>query len=62
MSLGPCGSVEEAASRKVASQLDRIEAKLDALIEALAEDDIPEPALTLDGQDVGGERDTNREL
>lgn len=46
-------------------QLDRVEAKLDALLEVLAdeydeEDD--EPELSLDGSLVGGERDTSEAL
>ncbi|MGP1666978.1 MAG: hypothetical protein ACTS5I_13910 [Rhodanobacter sp.] len=47
------------------TQLDRIEAKLDALIAALAEedgDDEQEPAHTLDGLAVGFERDQNQSL
>lgn len=45
-------------------QLTRIEAKLDTLISALAEDgeDEETPALTLDGQQAGGERDQSRSL
>ena len=43
------------------SQLDRIEAKLDALIAALAEDgDAPE--FDLDGNPAGAERDQNAPL
>lgn len=45
--------------------LARIEAKLDTLISALAEDaqeDDGEPALTLDGQHAGGERDQSQSL
>lgn len=44
--------------------LGRIEAKLDILISALAEDDEeePAPALTLDGGLSGGERDQDRPL
>lgn len=46
------------------TQLDRIEAKLDALLKALADEEEAEvePGLDLDGQDIGGERDTSREL
>lgn len=45
-------------------QLTRIEAKLDTLISALAEDDGEDEAsaLTLDGQPAGGERDQSRSL
>ena len=42
-------------------QLDRIEAKLDVLLEVLAEEDAEvesEASLTLDGQSVGVERDS----
>lgn len=52
----PCSNVSP-------EQIDRIEAKLDALIEALAEDDAQEdPAFDLEGQPLGGERDQNQEL
>lgn len=44
------------------TQMDRIEAKLDALIAALAEDEEQEPSTTLDGDEAGGERDTNQPL
>lgn len=46
------------------SQLDRIEAKLDALLEALADEgeEIERPELTLDGEAVGGERDDSQPL
>jgi len=48
------------------TQLDRIEAKLDALLEALAseEEEEVEPlgGLTLDGEYEGGERDQNQPL
>lgn len=44
-------------------QLDRIEAKLDALLDALAaEDDGAAPAFDLDGELIGGERDQDQEL
>jgi hypothetical protein len=45
-------------------QLDRIEAKLDALLEALAEEeDEGEPELlSLDGEYVGSARDAGEEL
>lgn len=45
-------------------QLDRIEAKLDALLEALADEgEETEPdELTLDGEAVGGERDDSQPL
>jgi hypothetical protein len=47
----------------VQDQLDRIEAKLDALIAALADDgDEDAPQLTLDGLDAGGERDQGQSL
>ena len=45
------------------AQLDRIEAKLDALLEALAEEeDEGEPELSLDGEYFGGARDKGLEL
>lgn len=41
----------------------RMEAKLDSLIAALAEDeDDEEPSITLDGERAGGERDQNQSL
>lgn len=44
-------------------QLDRIEAKLDALLDALAaEEDGAAPAFDLDGDLIGGERDQDQEL
>ncbi|NYT25393.1 hypothetical protein H0A73_17470 [Alcaligenaceae bacterium] len=44
-------------------QLDRIEAKLDALLEALAEEDEDEPQYDLDGNLMeGGERDESQSL
>lgn len=44
-------------------QLDRIEAKLDALLEALAEEDEDEPQYDLDGNLIeSGERDDNESL
>lgn len=46
------------------TQLDRIEAKLDALLEALADEgeEMDQPELTLDGERVGGERDDSQPL
>ncbi len=51
-------------SHQEPTQLDRIEAKLDALIEALADEgeEIEQPELTLDGDMVGGERDDSQPL
>ncbi|CAB3653846.1 hypothetical protein LMG26685_02894 [Achromobacter mucicolens] len=45
-------------------QLDRIEAKLDALLDALADEgeEMEQPELTLDGEAVGGERDDSQPL
>jgi hypothetical protein len=44
-------------------RLDRIEAKLDALLAALAEEDEQEaPAQSLDGEYAGQERDQNQPL
>ena len=45
-----------------AQALDRIEAKLDALIAALAEDEPEKPGRTLDGDLFGGERDQTQSL
>lgn len=45
------------------TQLDRIEAKLDALILALSDDEQgDEPQFTLDGELIGGERDQGEML
>lgn len=46
------------------TQLDRIEAKLDALLVALADEgeEMDRPELTLDGEAVGGERDDTQPL
>lgn len=46
------------------TQLDRIEAKLDALLEALSDEgeEIEQPERTLDGEAVGGERDDSQPL
>lgn len=45
------------------TQLDRIEAKLDALLEALADEgEEAEVRITLDGEVVGGERDDSQPL
>jgi len=47
------------------SQLDRIERKLDALLEALAaegEEEQDEPTCSLDGELVPGERDQSQSL
>lgn len=46
------------------TQLDRIEAKLDALLEALADEgeEMEPRELTLDGEAVGGERDDSQPL
>ncbi|MBB3806403.1 hypothetical protein FHR51_002555 [Xanthomonas arboricola] len=46
------------------AQLDRIEQKLDALLNALADDveEDEEPARTLDGELYGGERDQSMSL
>jgi hypothetical protein len=46
-------------------QLVRIERKLDALLEALADDDVEEPdpaAITLDGDTVPADRDQSQSL
>ena len=45
------------------SQLDRIEAKLDLLIQALSEEDQEvEPGYDLDGNPAGMDRDESQEL
>lgn len=46
------------------TQLDRIEAKLDALLEALADEgeEIERRELTLDGEAVGDDRDDSQPL
>ncbi|USJ00868.1 hypothetical protein MUG10_00970 [Xanthomonas prunicola] len=51
-------------TQKNATQLDRIEEKLDTLIAALAgdEQEQEEPARTLDGDLAGGERDQSMGL
>jgi hypothetical protein len=50
--------------RATPTQLDRIEAKLDALLDALADEgeEMEQPELTLDGEAVGGERDDTQPL
>ena len=40
----------------------RVEGKLDALIEALAEEPEDQPLFALDGSPMGGERDTGAPL
>lgn len=42
--------------------LQRIEAKLDTLIDALAEDDSDEPAQDLEGRPIGAARDLDQPL
>lgn len=44
------------------SQLDRIEAKLDALLAALAEEDGESPVFSLGGEPVPSERNQDDEL
>jgi len=44
------------------SQLDRIEAKLDALIQALGEEDQDKPGYDLNGNALGIDRDESQEL
>lgn len=46
---------------EIYDRLDRIEAKLDALLAALADEE-QEPAQTLEGDYAGSERDTNQPL
>lgn len=45
-----------------AGTIERIEAKLDTLIAALDGEDTEEPGTTLDGEQVGGERDQTQGL
>lgn len=70
---GDPGSLKRAQERRAKrewlerakpTQLDRIEAKLDALLEALADEveETEQPVLTLDGEAVGGERDDSQPL
>ncbi|MBV7502087.1 hypothetical protein [Achromobacter sp. ACM05] len=49
---------------RISEQMARIEGKLDALIEALADEgeEMDQPDLTLDGEAVGGERDDSQPL
>lgn len=44
------------------SQVDRIEAKLDSLIAALADEQDEKPQVDLDGNPVPGERDQSQAL
>lgn len=59
-----CVGFKTALANPVPSQLDRIEAKLDALLEALADEGVEAQQLqaTLDGERVGGERDDSQPL
>ena len=50
------------ASHVDKTQLDRIEAKLDALLEALADEGIAPQGMSLDGRSVGAERDDSQPL
>jgi hypothetical protein len=61
---GPHDIVEECdRDYGLPSQQDRIEAKLDALIKALAEEeDQAQPGTALDGQPAGQERDQSQSL
>lgn len=60
----PRRSPTHPSSGRVVTQLDRIEAKLDALLEALADEgeEVEQRELTLDGESVGGERDESQPL
>lgn len=62
--VSPCLEDMAAIADTVPSQLDRIEAKLDALLEALADEgeEMDQAELTLDGEAVGGERDDTQPL
>lgn len=61
---GMVGPDECVLQQSQPTQLDRIEAKLDALLEALADEgeQMEQPELTLDGEAVGGERDDSQPL
>jgi len=61
---GMLGPDEYVLQQSQPSQLDRIEAKLDALLDALADEgeEVERPELTLDGEAVGGERDDSQPL
>lgn len=47
---------------EVLAAIARVEAKVDALIQALADDDGDEPSFTLDGHPAGAERDQGQSL
>lgn len=47
---------------EVLAAIARVEAKVDALIQALADDDDDEPQLTLDGDTVGAPREQGQSL
>ena len=49
---------------RISEHMARIEAKLDALLEALADEgeETEQRELTLDGEEVGGERDDSQPL
>jgi len=55
---------ETPTEKRIFQTLARIEAKLDALIDALADevDESERPEFTLDGFQIGGERDQNQIL
>ena len=52
---------ETPTEKRILQTLARVESKLDALIDALAEetDESERPEFTLDGFQIGGERDQN---
>jgi len=58
----PVPGVPWAVARHEPSQLDRIEAKLDALLAALADEETEAPEIDLDGSALPGERDQDEEL
>ncbi len=47
---------------EVLARLDRIEAALLAVVQAMAPDEDDEPGVTLDGEHLGGERDQGQSL
>jgi hypothetical protein len=48
--------------QQIQATCQRTEAKVDALIEALADGDDPQPQRTLEGEDAGRERDQSQSL
>lgn len=53
---------EGAALQRIEAAVLRVEGKLDTLVQALADDDSPQPQTTLEGADAGRERDQSQSL